>query len=31
MDAGTTAGAPATDADLLPRDTRPDLGAYEHR
>ena len=30
IDAGTTAGAPAVDFDGLPRDVRPDLGAYEH-
>ncbi|MFE3114046.1 sigma-70 family RNA polymerase sigma factor [Kitasatospora indigofera] len=31
IDAGSAEAAPADDADRLPRDARPDLGAYEHR
>jgi parallel beta-helix repeat protein len=31
IDAGSAEAAPVGDADRLPRDVRPDLGAYEHR
>ncbi|MDQ0305547.1 RNA polymerase sigma factor (sigma-70 family) [Kitasatospora herbaricolor] len=31
IDAGFAEAAPADDADRLPRDAPPDLGAYEHR
>jgi hypothetical protein len=31
IDAGTTSGAPPDDFDGLPRDSRPDMGAYESR
>ncbi len=31
INAGTSEGAPADDFDALPRDSKPDIGAYEYR